>query len=97
MAGSAKVTISPHLDKNHEKIIQHRDNPYDFEIQGLYHELAHNTWFTSSTVVRRGGEGSVLVSCSPLLCFLKESRAQGIDHLASLYGTELISVLGSGL
>lgn len=31
---------------------------------------AHGTWFTSSTVVRRGGEGSVLVSCSPLLCFL---------------------------
>lgn len=43
---------------------------------------AHNTWLTSSTVVRRGGEGSVLVSCSPLLCFLKESRAQCRGHLA---------------
>lgn len=43
---------------------------------------AHGTWFMSSTVVRRGGEGSVLVSCSPLLCFLKEPRAQGSGCLA---------------
>lgn len=56
--------------------------PYDFEAQG------HNTWFTSSTVVRRGGEGSVLVSCSPLLCFLRESRTKSNEHMASLYGAQ---------
>lgn len=44
---------------------------------------APSTWFTSSTVVRRGGEGSVPVSCSPLLCFLKEPRAQCSGCLVS--------------
>lgn len=68
-------------------------NSYDFEVQSLYHELAHHTWFTSSTVVRRGGEGNVLVSCSPLLCFLKESKAQSNDHLDSLYGTECLALV----
>lgn len=34
MAVSAEVIRSPHLHKNHEKII-HRDNLYDFETQGF--------------------------------------------------------------
>lgn len=35
---------------------------------------AELTWLRSSAAERRGGDGSVLGSCSPLLCFLPRKR-----------------------
>lgn len=87
--------MANHLDKNMGKKLFTTKNPSLLEallklkLWKLAHGLgptesrARHTWFTSSTVLRRGGEGSVLVSCSPLLCFLKESRVQCSGRLAS--------------
>lgn len=45
------------------------------EASPVWPEQGPHTWFTSSAAVK-SAEGGVLVSWSPLLCFLKEPRAQ---------------------
>lgn len=84
--------IVNHSDNQEKKVIQHKEpsrlsGPLKLKLwsfaHGFYNGPADNTWFMSSTVVRRDGEGSVLVSCSPLLCFLKEPRTQNSSCLAA--------------